>query len=175
MTDLSTALFNAAELMAAVSSIVVASWVGGAVVQNQKDQRHHNRLSVKPLVHLWTHHEDRSLTVRLENNGVGPAIIRELSIFKKGDESNKFIFDDLSHFLLSFREDIFDIVTLDQIRLAQTYSLPAGKSIDLIHIQMKDPYSSHLIKALFSSLEDNVLMEVIYESIYGEEVRAINP
>ncbi|WP_197464966.1 hypothetical protein, partial [Alcanivorax sp. HI0003] len=95
--------------------------------------------------------------------------------FKRGDELNKFVFDDLSRFLLSFREDIFDIVTLDQIRLAQTYSLPAGKSVDLIHIQMKDPYKSYLIKALFSSLERDVLIEVIYESIYGEEVRAINP
>lgn len=175
MSELGGAIFHAADLMAALSSIVVAIWVGDSVVKSRRDQREHNKLSVKPLVHLWTHHEDRSLTVRLENNGVGPAVIKCITLIKKGDNKNRSPFGDLENFLIDFRGDVFDIVSLNQIKLADSYSLPAGKAIDLVHLTLNEPNKNYLIKALFQNLESNVLFEVRYESIYGDEVIAINP
>jgi hypothetical protein len=57
-------------------------------------QRVHNQKSVKPLVQVDLEDRDGSLYVRIQNNGVGPIIVRKLT-FTKGEQSYERIQDGL--------------------------------------------------------------------------------
>lgn len=57
-------------------------------------QRVHNQKSVKPLVQIDLEDRDGSLFVRVQNNGVGPMIVRKIT-FTKGEHSYERIQDCL--------------------------------------------------------------------------------
>ncbi len=131
--------------------------------QQSKKTDKHNRLMVTP--HLATHtvvdNEEKTLLVYIENNGVGPAIIKDYTIHI----DNKLIIgeneveDSLSILLKNL-----PISKLGHEAITRNSFLPAGKKIDLARI-VTDKISPD---ELVSLLDHRVKIVITYDSIYGE-------
>lgn len=166
------------QLATAVASIVVAAWVGHHVVQSQKDQREHNRLSVRPMVHSWFNEsqKDGEISLMIENNGVGPAIIDELLIVDLADRSeypiDRRAITDLVMGRLGKRHQ-WNVRTAVKAP-ASPYTLAVGASLELMRIIIEDD-----VEEFFFHYSNNVRrglsLLVTYRSIYGEEFTHWDP
>lgn len=75
--------FNA-ELVIALSAVlvsVISLFVG---VSTLSTQRRHNKLSLRPIAHFSKGDYDDLIFISLKNNGVGPLIIDEFSVVNRG-------------------------------------------------------------------------------------------
>ncbi len=63
----------------ATLAVVISIWQGF-------EQRRHNRLSVKPLLNFETVAHNQTKTIRLSNDGLGPAIIKEFYVTMDGEK-----------------------------------------------------------------------------------------
>ena len=72
--DMANAIAASAAVVVSIISFVLA-WKSLAV------QRHHNRLSVRPLAFSSRSDYENSLSVKIHNNGVGPLIITSVRVF----------------------------------------------------------------------------------------------
>lgn len=166
------------QLATAVASIVVAAWVGHYVVQSQKDQREHNRLSVRPMVHSWFNEsqKDGEISLMIENNGVGPAIIDKLSIVDLTDGSecpiDRRAVTDLVMARLGKRHQ-WNVRTTIKAP-ASPYTLATGTSLELVRIVIEDD-----VEEFFFHYSNNVRRDlsllITYRSIYGEEFTHWDP
>ena len=166
------------QLATAVASIVVAVWVGHYVVQSQKDQREHNRLSVRPMVHSWFNEsqKDGEISLMIENNGVGPAIIDKLLIVDLADRSEcpieRRAVTDLVMGRLGKRHQ-WNVRTRVKAP-ASPYTLAAGTSLELVRIVIEDD-----VEEFFFHYSNNVRRDlsllINYRSIYGEEFNHWDP
>ena len=73
-----TAWTAIAALIVSVISIVIA-------IVNMTMQRAHNRKSVLPIGHLSVEDYENRISVRLQNNGVGPMIIEKVTVTRVSD------------------------------------------------------------------------------------------
>ena len=72
-TEVANAIAAIAAVFVSFFSVILALWALAV-------QRHHNRLSVRPLAFISrSDYEDR-LSVKIHNNGVGPLIIKSLQV-----------------------------------------------------------------------------------------------
>lgn len=153
---------------------MVAAVVGGAVIQNQKDQREHNRLSVRPALHSWLHtdEDDCWLSFEIRNNGVGPAIIDRLCLvdMKEGVE---FPVDhaSLKTYIQARLKSglVFAVPHINALEVG--YTLPANESVELFRINIF-PDEQQTFHYYVSRLTRKLSLCVSYRSIYDEEFEA---
>lgn len=82
--DVANAVAASAAVVVSIISFVLA-WKSLAV------QRHHNRLSVRPLAFISRSDYENSLAVKIHNNGVGPLIITSVRVFDGNDTKRSLI------------------------------------------------------------------------------------
>lgn len=127
------------------------------------------QLSVLPYLAVGTNYnngDNPSFKLRLNNRGVGPAIIESQKIFYKG----KTYEDDFYDFL---KEHLPGLDTLDDISNATFdlgHVLPSGEELTLIeasnNIQVVNLIASKIEE--LSIEESGLEYEVVYRSIYGQ-------
>lgn len=69
-----------ASAAAAFLALVVSAFAVGISVWAVRSQRKHNELSVRPLAEVTVADYENSLRVKLRNNGVGPMIVKEVTV-----------------------------------------------------------------------------------------------
>ena len=146
-------------IVLACTAIVISIWQG-------YETRHHNKLSVKPLLGIrYSVSENHPfIGVWIQNNGYGPAIIKEFIVYLDGQPikvnspgSAEKVYQDAKIF--------FKGVTFWSP--AESFILRHGEDINLISYP-KDKWTTGGIKMLVEGL-NHLRFQFIYESIYGEE------
>lgn len=146
-----------------IASVVIAmtallfTWL-----QTKKTDKH-NRLMVTPHISSITHidNDNGIIMLHLENNGIGPAIIKDFSIeidgkiISSGDEVEealKLLLNDLP------------IDKWGHETLTRNSFLPAGKKIELATIVSIEHTPEEIIK----KIDQRANVRINYTSIYGE-------
>lgn len=151
-----------------IVSLCISVLVAFAVIVGTFQQRKHNRLSVKPILHTWIHAEgDTQVQYIIENSGVGPALIETHTILASGKEYEgsrtgltSFISDTLGvEYALLADDDIVD--------LHFPFALRAGQK--LIMAGLKVPGSQFgAAKSIAEKLRANTEINISYKDIYGK-------
>lgn len=129
--------------------------------------RKHNKLSVKPHLNDFRDKESNSkqliYTFTLNNNGLGPAIIKEWKVYVDGkalDSNDHEYYEKKAREIIP--EKINDVVTT---RLGANYALPSNDTIKLLYLMFYIHHGTN-----FDGIEKNLArldIYVRYESIYG--------
>ena len=145
----------------AVFAFVVTVWQAGVT-------RKHNRLSVKPFLNTWSEASEGSgvYEIRLNNIGIGPAIIEsfEIRVDDKKVEGNGL--DVISYAVKAMFPSNAPPVLFKSC-LAKGGALGAGEGITLVRIKFAPqtmPTSDE-----FESMKKRIRLTVKYKSIYKEE------
>jgi len=127
-------------------------------------------LSVMPYLAVGTSYDDNraepSFKLRLNNRGVGPAIIESQKIFYKGKTYNT----DFYEFLSTHLPGLDTLSGISRTSFDFGHVLPSGEEIDLIGVR-EDIDLVNLVAAKIDELssdDSGLRYEVIYQSIYGE-------
>lgn len=163
-------------LMTAVSSVAVASIVGGAVIQSQRDQRAHNRLSVRPILHAWTHtnYEKQSAAFVLMNRGLGPGVIQSIRFIRKNHNGDFFGMEELKYYMpLS---PIEYSVSVNPVSLAVPHAVLPGNDLKLLELTFErnlgnGPLLNNEIDDFMRVVLDEFEVEIIYQCMYGNYFR----
>lgn len=145
----------------ALAALFVAVWQGYL-------SRQHNRLSLRP--HLTFLHklsdDNPRFFLELQNNGVGPAEIKDFRIYLDNKHDDHFEAPSwLTH---------LDSIGLKGKACGASYDpgefLAAGKSLQILRYESRDDSTStiQIRKAL-----QRLRIEVTYRSVYGDEHEAI--
>lgn len=126
--------------------------------------RNHNKLSVKPHINIIVNRAgDKLVNLEIENNGLGPAILKKLQYSFNGVEiesiaeiANKFDLGDKTIITNSIPEN-------------NKLALAAGQRIELISIKNSKEDEDNRDKGL--KFINNLDFNLTYESIYKEEFR----
>jgi len=106
--------------------------------------------------------EDKTLLVKIENNGIGPAIIKDFAIHvdnkliegpNEVEESLNILFKDLP------------ISKLGHEAITRESFLPAGKNIELATIVTDDILPEEIAK----KVDPRINIVIQYQSIYGDK------
>ena len=161
-----------------VSSLVIASIALQESARSGEAQRVHSRLSVKPLLHTWLNDDAklRRIVLLLQNNGIGPAIIKRIHFFPKEKVGKKMY--PLEKLAFLFEDQIprfFDRASYRPVSLASSYALSAGDQLTLLIIDTKPELPGTEAERLASEIRNNISCFVEYENIYGELFSYIDP
>ena len=164
------AVMAALQLLFSVSSLVVAAWVGCAVVKSQQDQRKHNMLSVRPYFHTWTDilQNERRVTLFLENNGAGVGIVDALSLVNmKGEEY--FFSSGFVHGWVESRltPSEYEDSIIHAVSLAPEYHVRADVRIRVFNIKLPCPLCRPISETA-NMLADGLQIKIRYRSVYNE-------
>ena len=148
----------------AIASTVIAltafifSWL-----QSRKTDRH-NRLMVTPHISSITliNDDEKSLILCLENNGIGPAIIKDFSIHV---DEKLIIGRDEVELSLALLLSNLSISKWGHETLTKNSFLPAGKKIELATIIGENITPDELVELL----DPRYRLQITYHSIYGDE------
>ena len=66
-------------ILVAILALAISIWQGF-------EERKHNRLSVKPLLNFETVSHNQTKSIRLSNDGLGPAIIKGFYVYLDGEQ-----------------------------------------------------------------------------------------
>lgn len=129
----------------------------------------HNKLSVKPNL-TWSVYRTiknkklLDVSATLINAGIGPAIVRDCTMFYKGEEIAKNNSIDYENFVL----DNFDGADVTWYGLATGSIIQAGEKITILKIEMKKNTKKFLETA------DDMDLIINYQSMYGDEIFTFN-
>lgn len=169
MEILRDAIFRATDLIAALSSIVVAIWVGNAVVQSQKDQRQHNRLSVRPILHISVYRDWETTTVKyyIVNHGVGPAVIENIEVASRDGITvgGRTAIYNILHRLIP---DWPKYTSVLETSFRGKYSLPAGEELIIAKFKVEEGAPIEKFEHLGSVISKEVICTLRYTNIYGD-------
>ncbi|WP_139835862.1 hypothetical protein [Pseudomonas sp. R16(2017)] len=147
----------------AICSAIIALVAVAFTWQQNKRADKHNRLMVTP--HLATlttiNNEERTLLLHIENNGIGPAIIRDYTIHI---DNNPITGDDEVEESLKILLKDLPNSDFGHEAITRNSFLPPGKKIELATIVTQRISPEELTK----SLSQRVRITIKYESIYGE-------
>jgi hypothetical protein len=137
---------------------VVFSWM-----QSRKTDLH-NRLMVTPHISSTTlvNNDESSMILCLENNGIGPAIIKDFSIHVDGNLVTGEDEVKLSLALLLMNQSI---IKWGHESLTRDSFLPAGSKIELASIISEDITPDEIINLL----DPRYRLQITYHSIYGDK------
>ncbi|KEK28985.1 hypothetical protein K5M76_20875 [Shewanella xiamenensis] len=151
-----------AEIVIAIMSMFVAILALGTTIWQAKVTQTHNKLTVRPYLSchvLVSTHQD-SAGVYINNDGIGPAIIKAVSFEKNGIVLSLDDFDYKEIFpQLNFGHFHFNIIGIPG-------SILPGQ-MQWIFSTTKHKENATLIKDILSSLKGTTL-KIEYESIYKE-------
>jgi hypothetical protein len=137
---------------------VIFSWM-----QSRKTDRH-NRLMVTPHISslALVNNEENSMVLYLENNGIGPAIIKDFSIHVDGSLVSG---DDEVELSLAMLLMDLPITNWGHESLSRNSFLPAGKKIELATVVSEDLTPDEIIQLL----DPRYRLQITYHSIYGDQ------
>ena len=158
-------------LVTSVSSLVVASIVGIAVIEGQKNQSLHNRLSVKPSVRIDRHCTPSKgiYQIFIRNAGFGPALIKSISFRTYLDPELK---DWNGGNVAYYLEDLISIK--DKIKVTHTTcnngtALAANGEIPILDVLIADDVKDLYAHIAVQKIRDGIAFNICFESIYGEQ------
>jgi hypothetical protein len=148
---------------AVASTVIALTAVIFTWLQNRKADNH-NRLMVTPHVSSMAiiNNIEKKLVMRLENNGIGPAIIKDFSIHIDGKlvEGE----DEVESALLLLLKGL-PVSGWGHESLTRNSFLPVGKKIELATIISEDLTSEEIR----NQLDPRFKMQISYQSIYGDK------
>lgn len=131
--------------------------------------RKHNKLSVKPHLVTFVNRNREpgkgSLSAKLMNNGLGPAIIKNYQIYLDGKmleiKSSKEAEETLKKILHDKK-----LITTSATLLGKRYAMPSKESKDIMIVNFVLERDNE-----FEEIESRLKFDLVveYESIYGEE------
>lgn len=160
-----------AENIIAAMAMLVALFTGIFTAYQAFLTRKHNRLSVKPDVTTWINEDnaDGYYIVRcdVKNNGIGPAIIRDYSVFYEGQKIGS---NENRKALEAAIEEKIDaqggIIRKSVAVFGKDYPFPAGAEHTLLEIQI--PTHTQFDKKPYQDFIDKFDADFTYECIYGK-------
>ncbi|MCG8393323.1 MAG: hypothetical protein MI745_09590 [Pseudomonadales bacterium] len=160
-----------------VSSLVVASIALNESARNGEAQRRHNRLSVRPILHVTTRwHAGRGgVSYSVENNGVGPAILTDIKIYSGDSKGLGGVDYPLLIISRLMPEGWQDHVTSSITRFDGAYTIPAGTSVELFGLTIDEDHISKFYPSLRRAFDKTFYPVLTYENIYGDSETVINP
>ena len=163
-----------AENVIAVMAMLVALFTGIFAVYQVFLTRKHNRLSVKPHITTWINEDsaDRYYILRCDvmNNGIGPAIIKDYSVFYEGakigsSQNRKELEAAIEEKLKGQQGIIRKSVTV----FGRDYPFPAGCEQTLLEIQT--PMHTQFDKKPYQDFVDKFDADFEYECMYGKKFK----
>ncbi|RYU62665.1 hypothetical protein ERW51_18750 [Aliivibrio finisterrensis] len=139
-------------VIVSVVSIVVA-------IKTLNAQRRHNKLSLKPIVHISKGDYEDKIFVRVKNYGLGPLIITECEINKYGEKYNTLV-DSIGDRASELMWDTFSS-NLDGRVLAPQ------KEFTLLEASFDEDSDNQLKKYIRRSLASTVII-IRYTCVYGD-------
>lgn len=161
-----------------VSSLVVASIALSESARNGESQRKHSKLSVTPLLHTWMEDDatTRKIVLYLQNNGIGPAIIKRILFFPDGaTQGHAHPIGELAFLLDKQIPRFFDRCSYRAISLAPAYALSAGAQLTLITFDSNPELPGDEAERLAVEIRNSLSCFIEYENIYGESFRSVDP
>lgn len=127
-------------------------------------QRKHNRLSVKPIPNVISNDYEDVLVVGLENKGIGPLIIKDLSFTNQSGERQK---DIISFFNLGFEGVVWTTFAANMDGLAV---VPNGtETLIQLNGELADGEFGVIRDKVRAVLAD-IKVVLIYQDIYGNNM-----
>ena len=162
--------FNATNLSVFVASIVAIFSAYQALLL-----RKHNRLSVRPHITDWTRHQETNIKGKhflryfIENNGLGPAIIKDMEISFDGKVigENKKPSELISLIKTIIEESDLEVHFGNCAILGYGSSLREGKEIATLTLDCYPTMGTPLED--FEVFMDRFDLRLRYKSIYGED------
>lgn len=128
---------------------------------NMKLQRVHYRKTLMPIGSLSLGDYEQEAFVRLRNDGAGPMILNEISVYRAGEA------DKIGSALIDFMPKGLDWITF--VKDISGRAFAPGKEIDLIAIgEESDPHFSDVHRSVREALS-TLSVKVEYESVYGDK------
>ena len=127
---------------------------------------------VRPLGKLYVTNVDGEYSISIENNGIGPLIIKSVKIERFTDEkyTSKTI-ENWSEFNIKILNLITNKVKFEIIKNPDNYAIFPGKSFYLTRVTTIDPCDSQQkmeLKALTMKFGDITEVNLEYTDIYGK-------
>jgi hypothetical protein len=152
---ITTALIAIPSFFVAVVTFLYVLLTRDLVKTNQElvvSQREHDLLLLSPIGKIHISYTDQEYVITIENNGMGPLIIKSIKIDKKEIlKSDSFITEDWPP--LSLIEKCDHMKTDDILRHIENYTIFPGKSIAILQYkidptdnQQKDEFKSKILK-----------------------------
>lgn len=144
----------------ALSAMIVAVLALFVTIWESYQSRKHNRLSVKPLLGIGVDiHEKLEFT--LSNQGIGPAVIKEFSVYFDGKLLSKNPRSDI------YRELLEGSVGKYKFHIPfEGACIKEGAEKSLLGVFYDNPKTN---KKSIESLSNKFAFKVVYTSIYGEK------
>lgn len=163
---------DAANAAAAIASAVVAtaalviSVISAVVAYRTLDhQRTHDKLSVRPLGSIVYGDFEGHLYVRLENDGVGPLIVRKFRALSGSEE--------FSSLIEAMPDHPDEVSWTNFVEAVEGRSLSPGGSLPLIDLQLESSNSEMEYEWFRAQVRERLghfRLEVDYTDIYGSEL-----
>lgn len=152
-------------------AMLVALFTGVFTAYQAFLTRKHNRLSVKPDVTTWINEDNADgyyiLRCDVKNNGIGPAIIRDYSVFYEGHKIGS---NQNRKALEAAIEEKIDaqsgIIRKSVAVFGKDYPFPAGTEQTLLEIQISN--HTQFDKKPYQDFIDKFDADFTYECIYGK-------
>lgn len=159
--------FSTSDIIA-VCAVVIAILSLFAIIWQSYLTRRHNFLSVKPHLDIKLYLvPEHPIKIQIINNGVGPAIIKNVSIPKPQNRKQKLEVDSPKLFFDLFLEkkssESVQLVTT--VTALKNSSIPSNGSIDYFVIENSD-INPELFENIKNMLK-NIELEIEYECVYG--------
>ena len=155
------------EVTTGVSSVLIALCALGYTMWQSKQTQRHNKLSFRPHLTSWSHSNgDKGVyTVKLINNGLGPALIENF-VFKidgkiMSGEGTEPIHKGLT---IRFPNNTYQS---HQAYMVKGYSMAAKEKCTILAIQFSKPTS--LSKEVIEHVLNRADLVIKYKSFYEEE------
>lgn len=155
----------------AAMAMLVALFTGTFIAYQAFLTRKHNRLSVKPHVTTWIDEDDAEgyyiLRCDVMNNGLGPAIVRDYSVFydgqKIGSSQNRKKLESAIEEKINAQPGIIrKTVTV----IGKDFPFPAGEKQTLLQIQI--PTHDQFDKKPYQNFVNRFDANFTYECMYGK-------
>ena len=164
------ASYGADNIIAAMA-MLVALFTGIFTAYQVFLTRKHNRLSVKPHVTTWIDEDDADgyyiLRCDVMNNGLGPAIIRDYSVFYENQETGNS--QNRKTLEAAIEEKINaqpGIIRKSVTVFGKDFPFPAGEKQTLLEIQI--PMTLNFDKSSYKDFVDKFDAKFTYECMYGK-------
>lgn len=161
-----------AENVIAIMAVLIALITGIFTAYQAFLTRKHNRLSVKPHITTWINEDSADgyyiLCCNVMNNGIGPAVIKDYSVFYDGTKigSNQ----DRKALEAAIEEKIKTQTGIIRQKIevfGRDYPFPAGAQQTLLEIQIAT--NLRFDKKPYQDFIDKFDADFIYHSMYGEQ------
>lgn len=161
------------ESVAAVAAVVAALIALGVGVWENVQMRRHNRLSVVPHLNFNAELSDGEApdslprgVIWLSNEGVGPAVLEEMSIVLREPSGEERRYASWSEALPAIRRLGLEVPI--RAELGSGTMLGVGRRLELLRVTATERGGEEALRSLL----DRLVLGVEYSSIYGDAFRA---